>query len=104
LSHSNNKGQEPKWANPKSNTGDKQLKKVVYSGTSLKALSKLRTQLVQKNLRSYWGRVLQFQANTFLPLKEENLYMTAKMTQKWLVPKCPLLRGSTVHMNFRPNF
>jgi len=53
LSHSNNKGQEPKWANPKSNTGDKQLKKVVYSGTSLKALSKLRTQLVQKNLRSY---------------------------------------------------
>jgi len=23
-------------------------------------------------------------------LSEENLYITAKMTQKWLVPKCPL--------------
>jgi len=37
-----------------------------------------------------------YHANTFLPLKEENLYITAKMTQKWLVPRCPLWRGSTV--------
>jgi len=42
-------------------------------------------------LQSQW-----YHANTFLPLKDENLYITAKMTQKWLVPKCPLLRGSTV--------
>jgi len=38
-------------------------------------------------LQSQW-----YYANTFLPLKEENLYITAKMTQKWLVQKC--LRGS----------
>jgi len=42
-------------------------------------------------LQSQW-----YHANTFLPLKEENLYITAKITQKWLVPKCPLQRGSTV--------
>jgi len=36
-------------------------------------------------LQSQW-----YHANTFLPLKEENLYITAKMTQKWLVSKCPL--------------
>jgi len=32
-------------------------------------------------LQSQW-----YHANTFLPLKEENLYITAKMTQKCLVP------------------
>jgi len=48
------------------------LRSTIYSGTSLKGLSQ-------------W-----YHANTFLALKEENLYITAKMTQKWLVPKCPL--------------
>ena len=38
-------------------------------------------------LQSQW-----YYANTFLPLKEENLYITAKMTQKWLAPMCPLKR------------
>jgi len=57
---------------------------------SLKGLSELSTQYKKP---PYEGQVLQYQwhhANTFLPLKEENLYITAKMTQKWLVPKCPL--------------
>ena len=56
-----------------------------YSGNSLKGLSKLRTQYKKP---PYLGQVLQSQwyhANTFLPLKEENLYITAKMTKKWLV-------------------
>ena len=63
---------------------------IQYSGTSLKGLSELRTQYKKP---PQLGQVLQpqwYHANTFLPLKEENLYITAKMTQKWLVPKCPL--------------
>jgi len=54
----------------------------VYSGTSLKGLSELRTQYKKP---PYLGHVLQshwYHANTFLPLIEENLYITAKLTQK----------------------
>ena len=52
----------------------------IYSGTSLKGLSVLRTQykktsLLRTSFQSQW-----YHANTFLPLKEENLYITAKMT------------------------
>jgi len=38
-------------------------------------------------LQSQW-----YHANTFLSLKEENLYITAKMTQKWLVPKVSIIK------------
>jgi len=53
----------------------------LYSGTSLKGLSELRT--IQKT---------SYHANTFLPLKEENLYITAKMTQKMASPKVSIIK------------
>ena len=34
--------------------------------------------------------------NTFLSLKEENLYIAAKNNQKYLITKCLLYRGSIV--------
>ena len=36
----------------------------------------------------------------FKPLKEENLYIASKSSQKYLVPKCLLQKGSTVVVKF----
>jgi len=58
--------------------------------TSLKGLSKLRTQYKNLPIKDKFCSPKWYCANTFLSLKEESLYITAKMAQKWLVPKYPL--------------
>jgi len=62
-----------------------QCQSSIYSGTSLKELSELRTHAVQKNLPI--NRFCSPNGTMLIPFY---LYITAKMTQKWLVPKCPL--------------
>ena len=57
-----------------------------YSGTSLKGLSELRTQYKKPPIKDKFCSPNGAMLIHFYLWKS----ITAKMTQKWLVPKCPL--------------
>ena len=61
---------------------------IQYSGTSLKGLSKLKTQY--KKLRTVF-QSQWYHANTFLPLKEENLY-NSKNDPEMAGPKVSIIK------------
>ena len=72
---------------------------VTYKGPS-----KLKTQL-QYIWHLYKGKgqivwSLQDHGNTNLPLKEDNLCITVKLHQNWLIPKCQLFRGFTIYVMY----